>query len=262
MAKVYERIADELRSRIRAGQLNPGERLPAETALAEQHKVSVPTVRQALSVLSAEGLVEKRHGRGNFVRKPRKLVQRNNKRHQWEKDQARAPETERLKTGATENDTGLTVSDLDFSAEYREVKASAELAAVFELPAGTRLVERIFRTRYREEDAPFSLVQSYLVYDMVAANPDLLDAAKEPWPGGTQHQLHTVGIELDRVVERIRARPPTVEETQELGLTPGVSVMVLRKTSIDINGRVVEVADVTVPGDRTELIFTTSLARW
>ncbi|OEV04008.1 transcriptional regulator [Streptomyces nanshensis] len=262
MAKAYERIADELRRDIRAGQLKPGDQLPSETKLSEAHRKSLPTVRQALSQLQAEGLIEKRHGIGTFVRSPRKLVARTNDRHQWEKDRARAPEAERLKTGSTEHDTGLGVDDLVFHAAYREIKADERTAQIFDVPEGTALVERTYRTRYRSEAAPFTLVCSYLVREMVAGNPDLLDADNEPWPGGTQNQLHTVGIELDRIEERIIARPPTAEEAEELDLPPGTAVMVLRKTSIDTNDRVVEFSDVTLPGDRTELIFTTPLERW
>ncbi|GAA1881758.1 GntR family transcriptional regulator [Streptantibioticus ferralitis] len=262
MAKRYEVIADALRDEIRAGRLGPGERLPAKTALAERYRVSPPTVRQALGVLRAEGLVEERHGRGDFVRAPRRKVLRSNDRHQWEKDRARAPREEREATGATEYDTGLTVSDLVFGVEYREAKADGELAAALGVPTGTRVLKRIYRTRCREEHAPFGVARSYLVYDLVAANPDLLDAANEPWPGGTHSQLCTVGIEVDRVVEQVTARPPTAEEAAELGLTAGVSVMVLRKLSIDTMGRVVDVTEVTLPGDRTELVFTTALAGW
>ncbi|MFF2065843.1 GntR family transcriptional regulator [Streptomyces sp. NPDC058200] len=262
MAKRYERIADALRSEIRAGQRIPGERLPAETALAAQHKVSLPTIRQALGVLQVEGLVEKRHGHGNFVRKPRRPVERTNERHQWEKDRARKPVEVRQTTGATEHDTGLTINDLVFHAAYREAEAADELADIFKVPAGTRLLERLYRTSYREEDAPFALVRSYLVHDVVAGNPELLDDSNEPWPGGTQSQLHTIGIELDRITERVTARPPTVEETEDLGLTAGVSVIDLWKTSIDTTGRVVEVSHVILPGDRTEMVFTTPLDRW
>ena len=82
------------------------------------------------------------------------------------------------------------------------------------------------------------------------------------WPGGSQSQLHTVGIELDRVEERVTARPPTPEEAEALDLPPAASVLVLRKTSIDINDRVVEVSCVVLPGDRTEMLFTTPLERW
>jgi GntR family transcriptional regulator len=194
--------------------------------------------------------------------KPRRKVRRSNERHQWEKDRARAPREERAATGATEYETGLTVRDLAFSAEYRDAEADAELAATFDVPVGTRLLERIYRTRHRGEDAPFNVVRSHLVHDLVAANPDLLDAAKEPWPGGTHSQLRTVGVEIDRIVEHVTARPPTDAETAELGLAPGVPVMVLRKVSTSTTGRVVDVSEVTLPGDRTELVFTTTLARW
>lgn len=262
MANQYERIAADLRRQIKAGELVPGDRLPAETALADQYRVSVPTVRQGVGELAAEGLVEKQHGRGTFVRRQPTPVKRDNLRHQWEKSRAREAESERLKTGATEHDTGLTVNDLVFDAKYEQISANADLAAAFGVPEGTMLLERIYRTRYSEERAPFNVSRSYLLLDLISGNPDLLREDQEPWPGGTQNQLFTVGIELDRVVETFRARPPMPEETEELGLSAGVSVIVLRKTCIDTTDRVVEVADVVLPGDRTEMVYTTQLSRW
>ncbi|WP_255954601.1 GntR family transcriptional regulator [Streptomyces odontomachi] len=262
MAVAYERIADQIRASIRAGQLRPGDRLPAETKLAEQYKRSVPTIRDALRLLRDEGLIEKQHGRGNFVRRARTPAIRTNLRHQWEKNRARQSEEERRKTGSTEHDTGLELDDLVFHASYREIKANEELADVFGVPEGTAIIERSYRTRYAAESAPFTLVTSHLVRDMVADNPALLDAANEPWPGGTQNQLHTVGIEFDRIEEHVTARPPTPEEAEELDLPPGTAVLFLRKKSYDTNDRVVEYSHVTLPGDRTEMVFVTPLERW
>ncbi|TJZ42888.1 UTRA domain-containing protein [Streptomyces piniterrae] len=193
---------------------------------------------------------------------PRTMALRSNLRHQWEKDRVRAPLEQRARTGATEHDTGLERDDLVLRAEQREIKADEDLAAGFGVPEGTALVERTYRTRYAAESAPFNLVTSYLVREMVAPNPDLLDAAKEPWPGGTQSQLSTVGIELDRIEERVTARPPTPEEAAELELPPGSAVLLLRKVSYDVQDRVVEISDVVLPGDRTEMLFTTPLERW
>ncbi|QKW07386.1 GntR family transcriptional regulator [Streptomyces sp. NA04227] len=262
MATAYEKIAGGLRARIRAGELAPGDKLPSEATLVKESGKSGPTVQRALSVLQEEGLIEKRHGIGNFVRKPRTKALRDNCRHQWEKDRARESVELRKQTGATEHDTGLEIDDLVFYASYRKTKATAELAEVFGLPEGTPLLKRTYRTRYAAETAPFNLVTSHLVHSMVEGNADLLDDANEPWPGGTQNQLHTVGIELDRIEERVTARPPTPEETEELELLPGTSVIVLRKISYDIKDRVVDVSDITLPGDRTELLFTTRLERW
>ncbi|MFF1769126.1 GntR family transcriptional regulator [Streptomyces sp. NPDC058249] len=262
MPKAYEQIADDLRRSIREGERKPGERLPSETRLAEHYRRSVPTVRDALRLLREEGLIEKVHGRGNFVRRARTMARRTNLRHQWEKDRAREPVEKRAQTGATEHDTGLEVDDLVFHASYREIAAGQDLAASLGVPEGAALVERTYRTRCATETAPFSLVTSYLVRDMVAENPDLLDETKEPWPGGSQNQLHTVGIEVDRIEERVTARPPTPEEAEELELPRGTSVLVLRKTSYDIRGRVVGLSDIVLPGDRTELLFTTPLERW
>lgn len=262
MAVAYERIADDLRQSIRAGELKRGDRLPSETKLAEKYGRSVPTIRDALRLLRDEGLIEKQHGVGNFVRRSRTAVHRTNTRHQWEKKRAREPQVLRQKTGATEHDTGLELDDLVFYAAYREIKAGKEIADAFGVPQGTALVERTYRTRYRVESAPFNLVTSYLIRDLAAKNPDLLDDAKEPWPGGTQNQLLTVGIELDRIEEHVTARPPTPEEAEELELPPGTAVLLLRKISYDTDDRVVEISDVTLPGDRTEMHFTTPLERW
>jgi GntR family transcriptional regulator len=201
-------------------------------------------------------------GRGDAVRRRRTPAVRDNLRHQWEKDRARAPQAERAGTGATERDTGLEQRDLVFHARYREIEAPEDLADAFGVPEGTVLLERTYRTRCATECAPLSLVTSYLVRDMIAANPDLLDETREPWPGGTQNQLYTVGIELDRIEERCTARPPTPAEARELDLPAGTPVILLRKTSYDIDDRVVNISDVTLPGDRTELLFTTRLERW
>jgi len=39
-------------------------------------------------------------------------------------------------------------------------------------------------------------------------------------------------------------------------------VLAITKTSIDTEGRVVEIANTILAGDRTELVYTTDLERW
>lgn len=65
---LYLQLADVLREAISSGQLQPGQRLPSESALIESHSVSRGTARQAISTLKREGLIVVEHGRGTFVR--------------------------------------------------------------------------------------------------------------------------------------------------------------------------------------------------
>jgi GntR family transcriptional regulator len=64
----YGALATALRQRIVAGEWPPGHALPAETNLASEHGVALGTLRRALDVLVEQGLVERQHGRGTFVR--------------------------------------------------------------------------------------------------------------------------------------------------------------------------------------------------
>ena len=255
MAAKYERITTDLRQAITAGDLKPGDPLPSQVVLAERYRVSLPTVQQALSVLENEALIDAVQGVGTRVRRPpRRQVRRKPDRYQFEKNQARA--------SLDEHDTDLEFDDLEFHADYDEVPADEDLAGVFGIAPGTKLLRRRYSTRVKSEDIALSLSTSYLVHEVVAANPALLDVRREPWPGGSQNQLSTVGIELDSITDEVRARPPRNGEAAALGVGPGVSVLVLRKTSVDTTGRVVEMADVVMPGDRTVLEYRVQLERW
>lgn len=262
MPAKYERIANDLRQQIASGELQPGERVPSENSLIERYKVSIPTLRQALAVLRTEGLVEARHGKGTYVREPRRMVTRRNDRHQHEKDVVRQPENERRHSGSAEGDTGFQTDAFDFEAEYATVTADDRLATVFSVPVGTPLLRRSYHSRFQDEDSPLGTGYSYLVLDMINSNPKLLDPSCEPWPGGTMHQLSTVGIEVDRIVEEIYARLPSHSETEALNLLPGTAVFAIQKKMIDIADRVVEFSDFILPGDRHRMIYTTQLERW
>jgi DNA-binding FadR family transcriptional regulator len=71
-ARRSEAIVDQIRNLMRTNQLNPGDRLPNERDLCERIGVSRVTVREALRVLEAAGLIEIRVGArgGAFVTAP------------------------------------------------------------------------------------------------------------------------------------------------------------------------------------------------
>lgn len=56
-----------LRRMIATGELAPGQRFPAEAQLCEQLQVSRGSLREAVRMLGALGVIESRHGSGTYV---------------------------------------------------------------------------------------------------------------------------------------------------------------------------------------------------
>lgn len=96
----FEDIVTQIRQAIEDGQLLPGDRMPNERELCETFGVSRPTLREAIRVLEATGVVEVRRGinGGTFIR---------------------TPDTEQVSTAleALLRFNGATIDDL---AEFRE----------------------------------------------------------------------------------------------------------------------------------------------
>jgi GntR family transcriptional regulator len=68
---LYIQIADSLVDGIEAGELAPGDRLPPERELSEKLGVNRMTLRRALRVLEAQGLVLRKHGVGTYIAEPK-----------------------------------------------------------------------------------------------------------------------------------------------------------------------------------------------
>jgi GntR family transcriptional regulator, transcriptional repressor for pyruvate dehydrogenase complex len=62
-----QRVVAGLKDKVLAGELPPGHKLPSEAELIEEYGVSRTVVREAVTRLRAEGLVETFQGRGSFV---------------------------------------------------------------------------------------------------------------------------------------------------------------------------------------------------
>lgn len=67
---LYLQIAEILRQNLNAEVWKPGELLPTIADLAAEYSVAKITVRQAMQILEAEGLLESRRGRGTTVLAP------------------------------------------------------------------------------------------------------------------------------------------------------------------------------------------------
>lgn len=67
---LYQRVRDVCLARMVSGHWGPDTALPPEEDLAAEFQVAVGTVRKALEGLVASGHLERRQGRGTFVRRP------------------------------------------------------------------------------------------------------------------------------------------------------------------------------------------------
>ncbi|MGL5241917.1 MAG: GntR family transcriptional regulator [Kluyvera ascorbata] len=65
---VYQNVINLLKNRLNSASYNIGDLLPSEKELAELYGVSRNTLRKALKALDAEGMIERRHGSGTYLR--------------------------------------------------------------------------------------------------------------------------------------------------------------------------------------------------
>ncbi|MBT3155530.1 GntR family transcriptional regulator [Streptomyces sp. CHD11] len=225
-------IADDLRERIAAGRLKPGERLPSEAHLAAQYMVSTPTLRNALAVLQAESLVEKVHGKGNFVRRPlRRITYRGG--------------------GRTPGTHIVDLSPLSVTVHTARVRARGPLTALLETPTDSPLTE--ISCIGHEGGRPHSLARIYIPRDLA---PTAVLRQSLPYEA-VLTRLMELRPPLAEVREEINARRPTPEEVSTLRISPALAVLAVTRQVTDTAGRVVEAALLVLPGDRAHAVFTT-----
>ena len=61
------RIVNSIHQSILSGEITPGEKLPGQRELAKQFEASLPSVREAISILTATGVISVKPGRGTIV---------------------------------------------------------------------------------------------------------------------------------------------------------------------------------------------------
>lgn len=67
---LVQEVVDSLTASMREGVIKPGDKLPTESEIMASHAVSRTVVREAISHLQANMLVETRHGVGTFALAP------------------------------------------------------------------------------------------------------------------------------------------------------------------------------------------------
>lgn len=212
---LYEQVADDLRQAILRGDYKPGDRLPPDRELTERYGVSRITMRRAVGMLAAEGLIQGRTSRGTVVldRRPLTLTASRYERDRGRHDSSAAD--------AYRDELAAQGRQADQRFEMRVIPASARVAERLRVPPSSMVVLR--RLVRFVDDRPTSIQDSYYPDD-IAAGTEIM--SPDDVPRGTIRVLAELGHEEVGHVEEIAVRMPPAEEERRI-LQLGVSVPVL-----------------------------------
>ena len=65
--QLYDEVVNQVKEEIKKGNLKTGEKLPSEQEMAKMFNVSRSTIREALTILRVEGIVETKKGVGTII---------------------------------------------------------------------------------------------------------------------------------------------------------------------------------------------------
>jgi GntR family transcriptional regulator len=233
---LYYQLKTIISDDIVSGALAPGSQLPGEHELCAIHDVSRTVVRQALSELMHEGLIERQQGRGTFVSAPKVsegLIRRLTGLHQ----------------DVAERGQQLTSHVLGF----QQVPAMGPVAQRLELDAGEPVWE--LRRLRLVDDVPWVDVVTHLPVERV---PDLdrHDLSGSASLYGVVRSEY--GLEIATAVRRVEATLADDGDSALLGLAPGAPVVMLTSLGFTADGRPLEYFVARHRGDQSafEVVLT------
>lgn len=224
----YFQLKELLREEIESGRWQPDQKIPSETELCEQFKLSRTVVRHALNELVNEGLLYRQRGKGTFVAKPKigeSLVQNLTGFYQDMVARGLTPATQVL--------------------EQSLVLASKKVAEKLNLAPDSQVI-KIERRRF-VNDEPILLVTTYIPYE---ACPELLNEDL------TQQSLYALleekyGLEIARGHRTLEAVAANEYEARLLNIEENAPLILLHSVSYLRDGRPIEYYHAVHRGDRS-----------
>ncbi|MGF1451022.1 MAG: GntR family transcriptional regulator [Opitutales bacterium] len=218
-------------------ELQPGDLLPPQTALAEQFGASLITIKRAILELAREDIVEAVRGRGTVVKR-KSVRDRRQGVSSW-----------------TDSLAGVGEQPSTAWRQLERVQPDERIRCLLTLPSRQPVV-RIERLRLANA-APLCLMTNILP---AAAVPGL---EREGLDHESLYQClrERYGLELIAATERVTARKATRDEKQHLGRDTQI-VLEIERVSRDAADRPLEWAQVIARADRytyeTDLINPTA----
>jgi GntR family transcriptional regulator len=219
----YRQIEQVLRERI--STLRPGARLPSDTDLVAEFRVSRMTARNAMQRLAEDGLIRREPGRGSFVTTP-PTHRRTNRLMTFTQEMRRA---------------GRVPSSHVLERAVRPA-SPVEATNLGLLPR--QPVVHLRRIR-RADGEPIAIESTVLIG---ACAPAVMDA--DLTNGSLHETLGRAGFGLVRGTGTIGAAAATPEDARLLAIQPGDPLLVERRVIIDGQGRRIEATESRYVADR------------
>ncbi|WP_347862043.1 GntR family transcriptional regulator [Salimicrobium sp. PL1-032A] len=212
---LYLQLKEHFIDRIQNGVWKPDTLIPTEQELMKEFDVSRTTIRQAVSILVQEGLVEKKQGRGTIV-KPRKLSGNLSELKGFAEEVLERGQTPKSKLIRAQFKTNL----------YHE---NSMLEVESEEPI--LLIERI---RFAD-DTPVALERTCWPKHIgeILMKYDLNEARY-------YEILENYNVYLNRANEKINATNATVDEADSLGVRAGEALLEMTRLSFGVDERPIE----------------------
>ncbi|MBV9024563.1 MAG: GntR family transcriptional regulator [Streptomycetaceae bacterium] len=241
----YEQVADDLRTRIHAGEYGIGTKLPTYAELTETYGVGRGVISSALSVLEREGLIRVVKKAGIRVldwRVQRRRISRGQLIY-------RDPQRGYIGPAAASPDEPWDPHGNPVSS-YEPIPE--RIAEVLGVEPGIAVLRRR-RVTSPAGEPPFQIADTWLSAEAVRDAPQA--AAPKTGPGGYLDRLEEAGHGPISWTEYGRSRLPSREEATLLDISTEAPVfeLVWAGTSARTE-QIIEVTSRVIPADRVELV--------
>lgn len=228
---LYHQLKTLLLEQIRAGEMKPNDRLPAEDELAATHGVSKATVRQALNELAVAGVLRREQGRGTFVAEP-KLAQGPREMTSF---------TDEMRSRGLHPTSKVLKQDV--------IKAEADIAEKLGVAEGSQVM-RLKRLRLADGE-PMGIQTAYL---SLALAPQL---AQEDFTGASLYAVleRKYGLWPARAQETYVAVLLDRAEAKLLKVAAASPALSAERVSYLTSGQALEVTYSIMRGDRYQIVL-------
>ncbi len=218
---LYFQLKEIFHDKIESGKLKEGDMIPSENELQQIYGVSRATVRKAIELLVYDGLMDKKKGKGTFVKR-RKIEE----------------QLPVLKS-FTEEMSGRDAYKKVISVAYTKAPSGISTRLKLSPDQSVLSLKRLMVV----DGIPLGILHSY-----IPAKFEL--SLDEDYTKSLYRILEKKGIRLKEAEQTIEVTMATLEETRLLGLEAPCPTLVIKRLAYSVNHEAVEYVKGVYRGDR------------